>query len=147
MSISKGKDGRSKGPFTSVEQASASVDFTFDTHSMSRNEYLMRSVQFSKILKKLMADRDISVRQLSKTCGLPVSTLASYLSGKKASYSPEHLERLAEHFDVSIDFLLFGRDRISGVNALPTEQLFEGWLKVKIERAIPISNKKGETED
>ena len=106
----------------------------------------MKSINLSVTLKKLMEERRVSSAVLSKECNIPKSTLSTYLSGgKKASYSPDHLLALSNFFSVTTDFLLFGTESdFSFLNTLPTEGVFEGWLKVKIERAVPSRiSKKG----
>ena len=96
------------------------------------------SIKFSKILKELMKREKVSPKTLSEACSIPQSTLSTYLSGDKESYSPRHLLSIANYFGVSIDYLLTMRDRpIKGLNSLPVEKVFDGWLRVKIERAIP----------
>ena len=97
------------------------------------------NVQFNLVLKKLMESKKVGVKELSKTSGIPQSTLSSYLHGVKASYDPTHLQTLSAVFSVSLEFLLFGREKnpVSALNSLLTEQVFSGYLKVNIERVIP----------
>ncbi|MBX7232045.1 MAG: helix-turn-helix transcriptional regulator [Bdellovibrionales bacterium] len=91
-----------------------------------------------KNLKQLMDQQQINSANLSKATGIPKSTISSYLSGEKASYAPEHLLSLSSFFEVTIDFLLSGQESdFALLNTLKTEGLFEGWLKVRIERAVP----------
>jgi len=102
----------------------------------------------SKNLRKLLKDKGLSAKSLSKSIGIPSSTISSYLAGKKATYSPEHLAALSQYFGVTVDFLLFGNSPdVSSLNSLQTEGVFEGWLKVKIERAIPSSGSRKEGEE
>lgn len=90
-----------------------------------------------KVLKDLMKKRGLSARALAKATGVPQSTLTAMLAGRH-THKPEHLRALAVHFGVSIDRLLFDEDFSSmTLDNLDTEQIFSGWLRVKIERAIP----------
>jgi len=143
MGMGNEKKGQPKGLFTNVEMESTIVDFPNKSNDLDRIEGQMKniSVQLPNVLQRLMKAKPVSVRQLSKDLGgrIPVSTLSSYLGGRKASYSPDHLQALAEYFDVSVDFLLFGQERSSGINALLTELVYDGWLRVKIERAVPTA--------
>lgn len=124
--------------YTLVESAKNSAPY-------SRRIDKMSSVKFHKILKQLMESKKISSRALAKELKMPHSTLASYLTGKKASYSADHIGLIANYFKVSSDYLLFGKQNpLAALNELTTEGLFEGWLKVKIERAIPNKIKEGE---
>jgi hypothetical protein len=55
---------------------------------------------------------------------------------------------IARHFNVSMEYLLFGEDEAlpRTVDELPLEDLFSGWLKVKVQRAIPTKRKGGKGE-
>lgn len=106
------------------------------------NTISMSTQSFSKNLKALMEHKGITASQLSSHTKIPKSTISTYLAGKKHSYSSDHLLALSNYFEVTIDFLLTAQEsEYALLNTLKTEGLFEGWLKVKIERAIP--NKKG----
>lgn len=127
-----------KSPFTSVEYKNTSVNLPYASADLGRSSVTMNKVLLPTVLKDLMEKRNLSTRTLAKQTGLPLSTLSTYLSGKKASYAPEHLRVLADFFDVSIDFLLFRRGKSSAnLDVLKTESLFSGWVKIKVERAIP----------
>lgn len=115
-----------------------------------RNVDDMKTVVLHKILKKMMKDKRITVRKLAKDCGLPVSTLGSYLSGKKANYSAEHLDALSSYFSCSIDYLLFGKISPPDLKNFPSELIYQGLLMVRIERPVLVAaqvkddDKKGE---
>ena len=141
------KTAQHKDLFSSVEQKSTLVELSNACAISSRCNDEMKTVLLPKILKKLMQDKNLSVRQLAKDCKLPVSTISSYLSGKKSSYSPEHLECLADFFGVSIDYLLFGKNPNASLNSVFTEPVFNGWLKVTVERAVPSKKKTDATEE
>lgn len=107
----------------------------------------MKKVRLDKILSKLLQEHGISARELARQTGLPQSTLNNYLSGRGPT-KPEQILAIAKYFNVSMELLLFGEDdRPPTLNDVLTEGLFEGWLKVKIERAIPNTKKikKGES--
>lgn len=141
---SKQKQG-SKVSNTSMDTVSTRIDLAHVAQTYGRNRDAMKQVKFHSILKKLMDERKISSRALAKKVGIPHSTISSYLSGKKASYSAEHIGLLATFFNVSSDYLLFGKENpLAVLNELNVEELFSGWLKVRVERAIP--NKKDEDD-
>lgn len=101
----------------------------------------MKKVKLDKILEKLLKEYDISARELARQVGIPQSTLNNYLSGRGPT-KPEQIWAIAKYFNVSMELLLFGEDdRPPTLNDVLTEGLFEGWLKVKIERAIPNMKK------
>lgn len=104
----------------------------------------MRNVKKAKLantLNELMKQRSISARALSKVTGVPQSTLSHLLSGR-SSQKPEHLLELAKYFGVSLEYLIFGEDaQVNTLETILTEEVFSGWVKIKIERAVP--SKKG----
>lgn len=104
---------------------------------------VMSKLKLHSILKTLMNDKGVSAREVSRACDIPQSTVVSYLSGR-GTQSPEHILKLAEYFGTSMEHLLFGKDRnVPTLDDVLTEGIFDGWLRVKIERAIP-NRRKGE---
>ena len=93
------------------------------------------------MLKSLFAEHGVSVRALSRKLNIPQSTLNSIVSGKQSG-SIEQLLILSKHFGVSIEYLATGDDnRPPTLADIFTEEVYDGWLKVKIERAIPNKRK------
>ncbi len=89
------------------------------------------------ILKSLMEEKGVSAREVARACKVPQSTVMSYLSGR-GTQRPEHILCLAEYFGTSMEYLLFGKDRKGPtLEDVFTESVFSGWLKVRIERALP----------
>lgn len=78
----------------------------------------------------------MTLKELSSATSISPSTL----SGWKNGASPRDLSELrtcAQYFGVSIDYLLFGEDTAQvNLENLLTEKVFDGFLKVKIERVI-----------
>jgi len=101
----------------------------------------MKKVKISIVLKRLISEKGIPARQVAREAGLPQSTLNNYLSGRGPN-RPEQIHALAKYFGCSMEFLLFGEDsRPPSFDEVLTEGLFEGWLKVKIEKAVPNKRK------
>ena len=101
----------------------------------------MKKVKLHIILKKLIEDKRVSARQVARDCGLAQSTLNSLLSGRSPA-KPEQVLALARYFGTSMEFLLFGSDdRPPTLDEVLTEGVFDGWLRVKIERAVPNKRK------
>lgn len=101
----------------------------------------MEKLRLASILKELINNRDITLRELSKQTKVPQPTLSSYLAGAGSS-KPQHIRALAKFFGVSMEFLLFGEDdRPPTLEEVLTEHVFDGWLRVKVERAIPNRRK------
>lgn len=101
----------------------------------------MSKIQIQKTLEKFIKDKGISARELSRQTKIPQSTINNFLSGK-GPQKPEQILILAKFFGTTMEFLLFGEDsKQPTLDDVLTEGLFEGWLKVKIERAIPNKRK------
>ena len=100
----------------------------------------VKKAKLADTLSELMKDKAISARALSKATVVPQSTLSHLLAGR-SSQKPEHLLAISKFFAVSLEKLIFGEDEqpVSLASTL-TEEVFSGWVLVKIERAIP--NKK-----
>lgn len=102
---------------------------------------MMAKIKLKTTLEKLIRDRKISARELSRQTNIPQSTINNFLMGK-GSHKPEQILAMAQYFGTSMEFLLFGEDsRPPTLDDVLTEEIFEGWLKVKIERAIPNKRK------
>lgn len=88
-----------------------------------------------------MKTNSISTRVLSKDTGVPQSTISALCSGR-SSQKPEHLLAIAKRFSVSLEYLIFGEDdQPPNLENVLTEHLFSGWLKIKVEKAIPDKKK------
>ena len=105
---------------------------------------IMKKVKLQSVLAQLLKDRGLSAREVSRKTGIPQSTFNNYLSGR-GPQNPEQILVLAQYFGVSMEFLLFGDDtlRAPTLDEVLTEGVFEGWLKVRIDRAIPNMRKGG----
>ena len=83
----------------------------------------------------------MSVRALSRNLKIPQSSLNAIASGKQPG-SIEQLLAIAKYFEVSVEYLVTGDDsRPPTLADVLTEDVYDGWLKVKIERAIPSKRK------
>jgi len=72
----------------------------------------------TSILRKLISESDISVTDLAKKVGVPKSTINSWLQG--VSPNIDQLNKVAEFFAVSLDYLAFGK-----LESDPIEKFFE----------------------
>lgn len=69
----------------------------------------LMDMQLGKILKRLMADQDVKASQLSRATKVPTQTLHNWLGGQHPR-NIDQVKRVAEHFNVSLDFLLYGTE-------------------------------------
>lgn len=101
---------------------------------------------FSKILRALMKEKNMTIAQTAKAAGVSPSTIADWKEGA----SPENylaVQKLAEHFEVSLSFMLTGKEEKSLLTPTITqvfdegEFLFDGFAKITIQRMIPKNKK------
>lgn len=77
--------------------------------------------QFSKNLKKIRKDNKISQTQLSSYLGFRGSAIANYESGRNEP-SFDTLIKLANYFDVTIDYMLGIEDRPKRFNEISKQE-------------------------
>ena len=94
-----------------------------------------------RVLRFLLDEHHQTVADLSRATGIPRQTLSAWLSGRKIQ-DLHDARKIARHFKVSFEYLVFGEvDGVTGlIEALPLEKMFEGLLRVKIERVVHGSN-------
>ena len=86
-------------------------------------------MRFARILQDLREDRDISRKDLALVLNISVSTLGMYEQGRREP-NIDMLIKMADYFDVSIDFLV-GRSFKNENNELLVEALH---LKNEIDK-------------
>lgn len=97
-------------------------------------------MQLQKVLKKLMSARKLSFQELSNETGVSASTLKGWTLPKANPRNMDQVRRVAQVLGVSFEYLIFGEDSEDLPRSLEevlTEPVYDGWLKVKIERMIP----------
>jgi len=101
---------------------------------------------FAKNLSSLMKEKNVTIAKAAEVAGVGVATIADW----KAGASPENymaVQKLAEHLEVSLSFLLTGKEDKSHIT--PTlaqvleegDLLFDGYAKITIQRMIPKNKK------
>lgn len=99
---------------------------------------------FGKILRSLMAEKNITIRQAAEIAGVGSSTIDDWRGGAlPEDYSA--VKRLAGALGVSFAFLLTGEEDKRSGSALPSVaevfddggQLFDGYAKITIQRLLP----------
>lgn len=93
-------------------------------------------MKIATVLKRLLKERDLSSKALAHSIGVKPSTLSGWLQGS----SPRDLvevHRCAVFLGVSMERLLFDKEPTGAtLEDFMTEQVFDGFLKVRIERVI-----------
>ena len=98
---------------------------------------------FSKILFRLMSERDMTLKDASEIAGVSISTISDWRNGT----TPEDyqaVQKLANHLGVSLSFILTGKEDIVE-NSIPSvtevfelgDDLFDGYAQITIKRLIP----------
>lgn len=100
-------------------------------------------MQLRTVLKNLMKSHNITIRELAKHTSVAEGTIKTWLSGA-APRSMEDVRKVARHFCVSFEYLIFGEDegQQTSIENLPLEDLFDGWLKVNIQRVVKANKPK-----
>lgn len=115
---------------------------------MKRTRKRVGPTPFAKILRSLMKEKGISIRQAADIAGVASSTIDDWRAGAL----PENylaVKKLAKGLGVSLSFILTGEDETRDVNHLPSVAevfddggaLFDGYAKITIQRLVP--RKKG----
>lgn len=56
-------------------------------------------------IEDLCRDKGINITFLCAECGIPRASLSDYKTGRKKTLSAETLSKIADYFDVSVDYL------------------------------------------
>ena len=83
-------------------------------------------------IEDLCEKKGINVTVLCKECGIPRASLSDYKNGRKKSLSTDTLSKIAEYFDVSVDYLYGGEAPVPNESAIKVA-LFGGDMEVTDE--------------
>jgi len=99
-------------------------------------------VSLSENLKKLMEEKGFSFNQLAKKSGVTASTIKTWAQGSQPR-DLNQVRNVAKVLEVGFEYLVFGEEthNFSTLEELLTENIFEGYLKVKVERVIKLQKK------
>ncbi len=88
-------------------------------------------------IQSLKKDQGMTTKALASLCGVSVATIHSWANGGYPAESVHALKKLSNHFGKSLAAALCGEEDISQLDILEKSLVFDGYLKVKIERVIP----------
>lgn len=90
--------------------------------------------ELPKTLKALLDKQKISARKFSRETGMSISTVSDILNGRQPSL--KNLQLIATYFDVSLDYLIYGKQPAAVVESddLDFTDMFEGIVKIKISK-------------
>ncbi len=107
---------------------------------------MKKTSDFGTQLEKLCRERGISINELARRLSISSKTVHEWV-GKSGRLprNPEHLKKLSEFFSISIEFLLFGkeRDRIFLDSLFVHSDVHTGLYEITIKRIAPNHPEKG----
>lgn len=102
---------------------------------------------FGTILERLLKERRITQKELSKAVSVSAKTVSEWVGkGGRIPRSPKQLKLLANFFGVSVHYLLFGEDDPQTVieNIFEKTDIHTGLYQITIKKVVPRSMKKNE---
>ncbi|MGZ3775305.1 MAG: helix-turn-helix domain-containing protein [Bdellovibrio sp.] len=111
---------------------------------MKRTRKRSNPAPFAKILRTLMSEKKMTLRQASAIAGVATSTINDWRSGAlPTDYAA--VKKLANALGVSLSFILTGEEETRRPESLPTiaevfddgGAIFDGYAKITIQRLIP----------
>ena len=101
-----------------------------------------------EIFAKLLSDNNVTAYQVGKATGISTSTLSEW---KKGKYTPkmDKLQKIADYFDISVDYLLSGETKKSPDTMSEDEEMMEYLNELKNNPGMRIlfSKAKGATKE
>jgi transcriptional regulator with XRE-family HTH domain len=91
-------------------------------------------IKIAQTMKQLLKERGMTLRELSKRSGVPVSTLSEWSSNREPK-SPTQTRKVAQALGVSMHYLLFGEDDSQEpLQKLLKEDLFQGTFEITVKK-------------
>ena len=101
------------------------------------------SSNFGRNLEMLMQEKNLSTRALAKNINLPYKTVQEWLgANSRMPRDPQVLKKLAEYFDCSVHFLLFGEEDPKSLigEILEKTEIHSGMYEISIKRVKTKKN-------
>lgn len=94
---------------------------------------MKNELMINKVLKTLMKENGETLVSLAKATGVPKSTISEWLGNR--SPNPVQAVKVANHFGVSLHFLLFGEDdKQDPIQKIIKEDFFKGTFEITVKR-------------
>lgn len=94
---------------------------------------MQNELKISKILKRLMNESGETLASITKTTGVPKSTISEWLANR--SPNPIQAVKVANHLGVSLHYLLFGEDdSMEPLQKIMKEDFFKGTFEITIKK-------------
>lgn len=92
------------------------------------------TLKIGPVLRKIIADQRFTLKEISRSSGVPASTIAEW-TNNRAPKNPIQVQKVAAFLGVSLHFLLFGEeDREEPIQKLFKEDVFSGTFEISIKR-------------
>lgn len=102
----------------------------------------LENMAFSKNLKKIMKERNVSPKELSEATGIPRSSIGDWLAGTEPRLN-ESVLKVSRFFGCSLDFLMTGIEpeentlkKILGQSDESYTEIHSGVYRLKIEKLL-----------
>lgn len=90
-------------------------------------------LKIGKTLRTLMSSENETIVSLSKKTSIPRSTISDWLSNRTPN--PVQASKVANHFSVSLHYLLFGiEDRSEPLSKMLKEDIFSGTFEITVKK-------------
>lgn len=91
-------------------------------------------IQIGKVLTSLLKEKGLTLASVSKSTGVPRTTLAEWSSNRPPK-NPIQVKAVADFFGITIHYLLFGEeDKQEPLQKIFKEDFFSGTFEINIKR-------------
>lgn len=92
------------------------------------------ATEIGKIFSKIIQDRRLTLKEISRATGVPATTLAEWQANRTPK-NPHQVRAVAKFLGVSMHFLLFGEeDGQEPIQKILKEEFFQGTFEISIKR-------------
>jgi transcriptional regulator with XRE-family HTH domain len=99
---------------------------------------MKKKLKLHETLSRLLKERGMTLRRLSKESGVPPSNLSAWQVPGTKPKDVLQVAAVADVLGVSLSFLLFGKsEKKINLEELPTELIMSGVYRLRLERVLP----------
>ena len=92
------------------------------------------STEIGKVFSKIVQERRLTLKEISKATGVPATTLAEWQANRTPK-NPVQVRAIAKFLGVSLHFLLFGEeDSEEPIQKILKEDFFSGTFEISVKR-------------
>lgn len=106
---------------------------------------LRKKIKIDQVLPRLLKMASMSLSELSRASGCPVSTLGTWLQAGSKPKDISAVAAVAEILEVPLSKLLFDEvEQEPDLKELPVEVVLDGYYRLRLEKIMPSGRKKRE---